>query len=32
MMREVLTRRFGRLIKDEAEPGRTPNGGVPTWC
>ena len=33
MMREVLTRRFARLIKEEAETaGRTPNGSGPTWC
>ena len=33
MMREVLTRRFARLVKEEAEAGRRiPNGSVPTWC
>ena len=33
MMREVLTRRFARLIKDESERGRRiPNGSAPIWC
>ena len=33
MMREVLTRRFARLVKEEAEPPEEcANGSVPTWC
>ena len=33
MMREVLTRRFARLMKEEAERvRRMANGSVPTWC
>ena len=33
MMREVLTRRFARLVKEEAEPPREcRNGNAPTWC
>ena len=34
MMREVLTRRFARMVKEEAEdqPRQCANGSAPTWC